>query len=522
MIPIGSTFGGVIFTVIMAIILIAGILVGLFLITRNAGKPKEKIYKGSVIPVTLLIIGAVGLTIRIVFALLVRGYRDDIRLMSDLIEVGFGGIDVIYGGGVFGASPTTASPMMVYIMSVMGGFASLFGIEAETVGMQFLIKLPFILADLGVFILLYFIASRYLNKVISIVLASLVYLNPVVFWNSSISGGFNSISALMLLGVLYLMLRRQFLAMIILYGIAVLTSGFALWFFPPLAILLGYYAVRAVYHIRKQNYGIKDKRIFTDADARPIISVPLYIILTLLGMYIITIPLMQAYDSFHFFNVFFNYFLIQPFGNVTVFGNNSLSIYNIFLRNQLLLGSGFPNTVFAWAFVGLVFGIVAFVYFSKKNRANLALASIYGAMTVALFFVGFRENTLVVMLPLLILAYIIIQDKRIVHIFALFSIILLINSATVMISASWLNNATIGELTAAGFGGLEHHLTSGAGRVINIICSALAVMTFIYFTYILLDISMSHNRRQIKTFESKPNFADAIADWVTWKKRKGE
>jgi len=515
MISIGNTFGGVILTVIMAIFLFAGILVGLFLITRNAGTPKDKVYKSSIIPVSLLIIGAIGLIIRLVFALLIRGYRDDIGLMTLIIQAT--GLSSIYGGIT---TPNTLSPIMVYLMSIMGGFGSLFGVEADTVGMQMLIKIPFILADIGVFVLIYFIASRYLNKAISVVLASLVYLSPAVLWNSAISGQFNSITALILLGVLYLMLKRKFLFMIILYGVAVLTDSFALWFFPPLAILLGYYFVRAIQYIRGEQIGFRDKRLVTDANARPIVSVPFYLIATLIGMYLVTLPLMagQMFESRNFFTVFFNDFLIQPFGSNVLFGNNALSVYNIFLRNWLPLGDGFPHTIFAWAFVALVFGIVAFVYYSKKNRANLALATIYAVFTVAFYFVGFRESTLIVLLPLLILAYVIIQDKRIMHIFAVLSLIIFINSATVMLSAYWLNNESI----SAFAGTNTHHLISGFGRVVNIICSGIAFMLHIYFTYILLDIAMSNSRRQIRTFDTKPNFADAIVDWISIKKRKGE
>jgi len=465
----------------------------------------------------LAIVGMSGLIVRVVFALLVRGYRyPDIALMTDII--GLANPSLIYGG-VYNATPFTVSPIMGYVMSLMGRFASIFGIENDTVGMQFLIKIPFILADIGIFILLFFIASRYLNKIVSIVLASLVYLNPAVIWNSSISGQVNSLMVILILGALYMMLKRKLLPMLILYGLAVLTDGFALWFFPPLVLLSAFYFVRAIKHIRGQKYKVFDKRIWTDIDARPVITVLPYIILTLLGMYLITLPKMRGLESRSIIT-FFNYFIIRQFGNADIFGNNALSIYNIFLRNQVEIN--FPIAVFATAFVALIFGLVAYIYFNKRNRVNLLLVSIYAAMTVALYFVGFRESTLIVLLPLLILAYIVIGDKRIMHVFALLSTVVLVNSAAVMISGDWLNNASWLELSNAGVTVYSHHLTSGMGRVVSITCSILAVIIHVYFTYILFDIAIRNKRVKNKEFESTPSFGEAVADWISFKKESKE
>ena len=475
-----SGLGGALLVALLAFALVAGIFIGFYLITLNAGKVKEKVYKGSVIPLTIAGIAIAGFVVRILMASFLDADVSALAALSDA------DMNTVYAGGVISFQPLT-----VYIVSFFGGMAGLFNVTGET-SMRLFLTMPFMLADAGVFLLLYFIASRYLNKAVSIVLASMVYLNPAVFWNSAVGLHFNAITALLLVAVLYFMLKRNFAAMIFLYAAAIMTDTFALVFFPPVIILSIYYHVRAIQRARNQRVGFVPKKLWEDADLRPSLSIPLYLLGALAAMYIITLPLLEPL-GFNPFSAFIFNFMILPIGNLTIFGNNSLSIYNIFNRNQLPLGSGFPNVFFGWAFTALIFGIVAFVYFSKKNRANLALASIYAAVTVALFYLGFNESTLVPILALFVLAYIIIQDKRIMQVFTVLSLAIFVNAATAYASGD---------------------MTSGGGLAVSIVASALAIMAHVYFTYVVLDIAMSGNRKQIRVFDTKPNFADAVVNWI--------
>ena len=93
------------------------------------------------------------------------------------------------------------------------------------------------------------------------------------------------------------------------------------------------------------------------------------------------------------------------------------------------------------------------------------------------------------------------------HLFFIFSLIVFVNSATVLISAGYLNNDALDWTEAV-------KLVSGAGLAVNIVCSALAVITHIYFTYILLDIAMSNRRKLINIYDAKVGFADAIVNWI--------
>ena len=493
----GGHLGGIILVAILSLILVLGLLIGCFVITRNAGVVKEKVYKHSAIPLAIIGIVVVGFVARIIFAALITGYRADMSAMT-----GIAGIPVneIYGGGIIFA------PITAYIVAAFGGFGRLFSLESDSVGMQIMLKMPFLLADVGVFVLLYLIASKYLNKVISLVLASFVYLNPAIIWNSAISGQFNALTVLVLVAVMYALLRRNFLAMILLLGLAVLVDPFSLFFFPPVLVLSIYYYIRAIRKIRDNGTGFDIKAIVKDKEMRVVFSLPLYYIVALLGMYLVTLPLLNPI-GFNFFTDFFHTFLVVPISGVTIFGYNALSIYNIFGRNTLPLGN-FPNVAFALIFLALVFAVVAFVYLSKKNRANLTLAAICAAMMVAVFYMGFRENALIPILGLLILAYIVIQDKRIMHIFAVLSLLLIVNPALVFISAGYLNNLAANEIAGT------TTIVGGPAFVINIIASAIAVAAVVYFIYLILDIAMQNNRKAIRTFDTKVGLPDAIANWI--------
>ena len=189
-------------------------------------------------------------------------------------------------------------------------------------------------------------------------------------------------------------------------------------------------------------------------------------------------------------------------------GHNSLGIFNLFMRNGKALNSRFPSVVFAVLFGVIITGIVLLVYLSKKNRANLVFLSAYILLTLATYFVGFNEFGLLGALFLLLTAFLLIRDKRILLLFGVLSLAVTVNATAVMASAEYFNNNVAYYFSAPGYAGSE--LLRGGAVAVTIVCSVLAVLAHLYATMVLLDISMS-NKRKVLPYAENATFGKAMA-----------
>jgi len=124
---------------------------------------------------------------------------------TQLVEGGFG---KFYSSGQFADYP----PGYFYILAVFGWIWETF-FKATDAGhfvvLRALVKLPAILADLGVGVLLYAVARRFAGPWISVGTAALYLLNPAIVYNSAIYGQVDSISAGMALLAVFFLLKSD-------------------------------------------------------------------------------------------------------------------------------------------------------------------------------------------------------------------------------------------------------------------------------------------------------------------------
>ena len=148
-----------------------------------------------------------GLVVRLVF-LGNEGFKTDISTYTAwslaLAQHGFG---TFYGKIGFADYP----PGYFYVLALIGHvWQALFGShDAGFAALRAFVKLPAILADLGVGVLLFAIARRFAGFGMALGVAALYLLNPATIYISALWGQVDSISGgLALLGV-YLLLRGQ-------------------------------------------------------------------------------------------------------------------------------------------------------------------------------------------------------------------------------------------------------------------------------------------------------------------------
>jgi len=532
-----------------------------------SNKPQSQFKAAHII----LFLSVIGLAIRIAFSFATNGFlSQDTTNLSPTINIGganglmafYTAMRHLFENGTIGPIGVGENiyPIPYFLMVIFGGIASLFGpinTADPTLMTQFLFRLPFAAFDIATAILLYKIAKKHANEKVGIALAAICLLNPIFIFTSSIWGSVFSILAFFVVLTLYFMVERKFILMFAALGLAILTHRDALLFSPIILVFAGYHYIRAIKLLRhgrnqprsaalqksknkhtknvkikastvdvSKDYTLQDdgqelskiqsiKQLFLDKERGLVLRMPLYLIGGLIAMYIVNLPLLGLIN-FNFFTWFNNLFVFPLASGLSHFGFNALSIFNLFGRNNGEMLPNFNPVVFSIMFFVIALAVILLIYTSRKNRANLTLLAAYILLVLSIFFMNFTELNLVVALAVLLLAFVFVKDKRILHIFGALSLVVLINAGVVMASAGFFSNAALTEYSLSTYTGTAKMIDCPTGSVVNYICTALTLLIFLYATIIVLDISLSNQRKLFST--KKTTFFAVMKDWFKIKK----
>ncbi len=126
-------------------------------------------------------------------------------------------------------------PVYLYLLAITGKLVSLFSLNIQN--HEFLIKLWSVIADFISAYLIFTLGRKIGKGKKGFVIGILYFLNPVVIFDSSIWGQFDSICAAMLLEVIYLFDNNRKIAAVLLFGTAVLLKPQSA-FLAPIVLLL--------------------------------------------------------------------------------------------------------------------------------------------------------------------------------------------------------------------------------------------------------------------------------------------
>jgi hypothetical protein len=159
---------------------------------------------------------ASGLLLRIVLAFVLyprQGFSSDMQLFASwattLARV---------GPGSFYATATGADypPGYLYVLWLLG--------HAPAAALPLLLKVPAIVADLGIAAILYWAARRWLSERAGLVAAALYLFIPVTWYDSALWGQVDSVGALLLIASLVLLIEQRSEAAVALAVLAVLVK----------------------------------------------------------------------------------------------------------------------------------------------------------------------------------------------------------------------------------------------------------------------------------------------------------
>lgn len=170
-----------------------------------------------------------ALVLRVLFAFAVFGFPPDMACFSGWAkQAASAGLFRIYTGEMYVDYP----PGYLYILWGIGKLRELLGFPDFSAPSLVLLKLPAILADLALAVLLYFLARERLSEERALTLFALFALNPAVGLDSALWGQVDSVLVLPLFLGMLLLARGKFELSSVFFALALLVKPQALIFAP--------------------------------------------------------------------------------------------------------------------------------------------------------------------------------------------------------------------------------------------------------------------------------------------------
>ncbi|MBR3750315.1 MAG: phospholipid carrier-dependent glycosyltransferase [Clostridia bacterium] len=481
-------------------IIVGGILFALIFIGAYYLLTRFKTPSSTTRLCILVVLICIGLIVRFVNAMDYKGFEVDFNCFWS-----WGARMISQGPFEFYSSTSFCDypPLYMLMLSIPSALISLFGLGVDSTAGWLLIKLFPILFDVGISIFVFKFAEKHLPKV-SLLLAGAFLLNPAVIVNSASWGQVDSVFMLFILLAIYYLIKNKLWISVCWYAVALLLKPQALLFAP--VMLLG-----AITIIIKAYKGELDADL--KASRKEITRFACAMGGILAVFIIFSVAMQNDLEWYWLISKYFStmgeykYAALSAFNYLTLLGGQWASIdKEITFENpfapegQAPLGLGVTFGQLGFTLLILVIALFVFLYFFKKRTSfkNMILGSstrnlfLLSALLIAgLFVMGpyMHERYLFPVLALLLAAFIVHKDTRLLFVFAGFSATSFINVAQVLFLHCENHNRN----------GLAYFAADDplllAGSIIN-------VLIFAFFVYVAIDITLSGERMVAKSSDS--------------------
>lgn len=429
----------------------------------------------------------VGFIIRLVFALTIRGAREDYRVFTDMFDsLAVNGI----GGYYKGDASAVLYPIVYFVYLIFGGLSNVTGLSDYALGTQFMVKFPLIVCDLLTAYAVYKIACKYFNRGVGYVLCAFVCVCPAFFMASSLWTSQIVFTSTFIVYACYSLVKKRYSATIAFATAAAFSSKEGIFLFPVVLVFCSFHFVRAIRNVRRDK---PQGKALLNSDYSAAYSVPAAFIASLVVAYLLSLFMTAGY-SYNPFRLIYE-FTIAPLAEWKYFTFNGLSIFSIFAKNGVEPGARFPFGVFVGIFAVIITAVVCVVYFTKRNRATLVMLASYALVTLETYYPGSDAIGMSVVAAVTLLAYALVKDKRILYALFVMVVIFVLNSVCALAQAGYLNNIADYYFDADAYTGST--LMSGGLGALSIACSAVAVLAHLYYTFVAVSVGMSGQKRML-------------------------
>lgn len=467
------------------ILTIATVAVTVWFLVKNINKDASSlpVSAGKLgVGAILAIIVVAGALIRVALSFLSAGNRSELYVIleaaNEWSERGASEyIRRFYSDLTSSATGRFLYPLTFYYVGLTAGSMISAGIESSSVMVCLVIKLPLIIADAVTALVVYKIAEKYRNKQVALILAAFVSFCPLFVFASAIWTSVFSVLACLLAISFYALVEKKHVVSIVAYAVSLLVAKEASYLFP----------LYLVYYVYTWLKSLKN------GDRITAVALPVTTILCIAVQYLVCLPLTAKKYSGEFFSTI-NVIFLYPLTQLNRYSDNALSIYNIFMRGGALTNVLFrsqQSIYFIVAFALIAASVTAVVYFGRKNRAILTIVASFILMLYQSAYFDMTPTAMIPSLVLLIMAFALVKEKRLLKILFGESILVMAITALVYVSAGYYNYLPIDAFTSASYDGYSQLVTSLWGKICAVSLSVLSIGMLAYFTKVLIDIAMS-------------------------------
>ncbi len=408
---------------------------------------------------TFAIILAVGVLMRLVLGISIYGYETDINCFLGWSQAAYGGgLDHFYTSGMFADYP----PLYMYVLYFLGALQSVFHIGAG----YFLVKIPAILCDAAIALFVYDIACNTMQKnernlprnggdAIPLFMFACIILNPALIMNSAVWGQIDIIYTFMTCACIYMLLKKKYTAVIILFALSLLLKVQTILIGPVLLFVF----VRGL--TRKETR----KRTLIQLIAG--IGISAGVCLLLILPFTDGRPLSWIIDLY-----------LKSLGGYPYVSINGFNLFGLFGLNWAPLNTQFLGLPFnAWGMIGIA-GVCIYalwLYIKAPHEKYLFNLMAFIVLGVYIFSHSMHERYFFAVPVLLLLSYCYLRDKRIFY-------------ASLLVSASM----AVGQCIA-----LEYY-AQWIPYPIMAAVSALSIFSFAYSAVVITKNALEYNKKIIK------------------------
>lgn len=452
-------------------------------------------------PIFLItVILSAAFLLRLLLAYSVMGLRSDLTAYIGYAEsLKRFGLDLFYQNNTY-LNP----PLYVYLMKLVTMIFG--GVNTSTLEFSVVFKIPSILADLSTALIIFLLAKKYCNKSWAIVLAFLYAFNPLTFMDSSLWGQSESVVALFIVAAFYFLIEKKYPVVFVFYTLALLTGISALIAAPVFIAYFTFIFIKSLIDlIRSRGSNELISKKLMDSKYRNVWLLPLYAIGSYALIYLLCLPFSADSGIFTPLTQFF----YETIKSSTSFGNNIFNLFGLFGKNleQFTYGAGMTAIVISFGVI--MTALSALIYIFRRNRANMILCCALVYILTIQFMVNMTPRYYVIAGAVLLIAFALIKDRRIMHSYMMVSAVGIFNMGAILASANGLNRVPSVYLK-----NIVSSLTSSEGvNLIMIIGSLFALLTAVYVIYTAVDIFIRDRRVPIKTLSSN-RFSEAMKNYL--------
>lgn len=339
----------------------------------------------------LYILLSAALFIRLLFAPVIEGWPNDISANKYWAMTAAKGLTNFYNAGW-----CDYPPLFIYVLSIVGKLASIPWLKDY---FTLLIKLPSIIADLVTAYIIFRLAKTRLKTGLALLACGIYAFHPAVFLDSTIWGQVDSFFTMIIVAALLLHIKGKHGWSAVLFSAAVLMKPQGIFFLP----ILLFEAIRR----RSLKY---------------LITVVSSGLMTAI---VVVFPFALNQEPLWIFKLYLN-----TAGEYTSIVMNAFNIFGLVGAN-FADGSLVPF-LFSYNTWGLIFSvcvliIAGYIYLKSKHEAAAVITAVLLNSGAFIFAPKMHERYMFPVIALLLAAIIYLKEKRILVVFAGFSVTIFAN-----------------------------------------------------------------------------------------------